>query len=154
IALARQVQAANDKYSMAAVWLVGDVWCRVIIGVLAGVALVRVAIHAAGSISSERAQRTLDCLLTTPLEPRKLLLTKWLGSLLSARGCWGWLFAVWGLSMFFGGGHWRILAVFLGAWLIYAACFAMVGIWFSLGCATVQKATLWTLITLVVLSGG
>ncbi len=147
-------QSSLHHAPRGAAWLLADLWCRVVITVFAGLMLVRVALHAAGSFSGERERRTLDNLLATPVELRTILFSKWLGSLLSTRGCWLWLFALWGVSMVCGGTHGCILLAFLGAWTVYAGCFAMLGLWFSVKCANTQKATLWTLTTLLILNAG
>lgn len=141
-----------NPYPVDVVWLLADLWWRVLVTLLASLSLVRVALHAAGSFNGER--RTVDPLFASPVELHSVLFAKWLGSLLSARGNWLWKLALWGLSMVCGAGHSRILLLFLVAWTIYAGCFAKLGLWFSLRCVNTQKATLWTLTTIAVLSAG
>ena len=45
------VEAVVPFYTPDVVWLLADLWCRVLIAVLVSLSLVRVAIHAAGSFS-------------------------------------------------------------------------------------------------------
>jgi hypothetical protein len=64
------------------------------------------------------------------------------------------LLAVWLVCT--GVGGWRGVTL-LGcavAWLVYAACFAMLGLWFSVTCRSTRRATLWTLGTLALLGLG
>ncbi len=51
----------------------------VLLYVLWGVAAAMIAVHAAGSVSSERSRQTLDVLLTTPIAGRDIILQKFRG---------------------------------------------------------------------------
>jgi hypothetical protein len=107
--------------------------------------LLVVAVRAAASFSSERERRTLDDLLTTPLDNGTILIAKWLGSILSVRkGCWA-LLAIWGLGMLVGNIRPFAFPVLVIAWIVYAVVIAGIGVWCSLACRTTLRATIWTL---------
>jgi ABC-type transport system involved in multi-copper enzyme maturation permease subunit len=131
-----------------------DIWGRLLVTAGACLALLGVAVHAAGSVSSERERHTLDSLLTTPLPLREILLAKWLGSILSVRRTGLALLAVWLVCTGVGGRRGVALLVYAVAWVVYAGCFAMIGLWFSVTCRSTRRATLWTLGALVVLGLG
>jgi len=115
--------------------------------------IVAVAMRASTGLSSERERRTLDSLLTTPLSNRDILRGKWLGSVLSVRGGWWALGAVWLLGFIAGELHPVSIVLLLAAWLAYAAFAAGLGLWFSLHCRTTLRATVWTLVTLLIVVG-
>src|SRR5262249_50329501 len=129
-------------------------WVRVMGTLVASLMLVGVAVRAAGGISGERERQTLDGLLTSPLESHDILFGKWLGSLLGVRKAWGWLGLIWGVGILTGGLHPAPLMLAFVAWLVYASCLAGVGLWFSISCRTTLRATLYTLITILVASVG
>jgi ABC-type transport system involved in multi-copper enzyme maturation permease subunit len=111
-----------------------------------------VAVRSAITLSGERERGTLDSLLTTSLENRTILGSKWWGNLLSLRVVWLTVAAVWSLGLFTGGVHPLSLAILLLAGFIYADFVARLGMWFSLKCRTMLRATVWTLVTLFALS--
>src|SRR5262249_10873986 len=82
-----------------------DIWGRLVVTGGACLALLGVAVHAAGSISGERERHTLDSLLTTPLSRGGILFAKWLGSILSVRRTGLLLLAVWLVCTGVGGVH-------------------------------------------------
>jgi ABC-type transport system involved in multi-copper enzyme maturation permease subunit len=131
-----------------------DVWGRLLVTGGVCLALLGVAVHAAGSISGERERHTLDSLLTTPLTRGEILFAKWLGSILSVRRTGLILLAVWLVCTGVGGGRGVALLGCAVAWVVYAGCFAMVGLWFSVTCRSTRRATLWTLGTLALLGLG
>lgn len=119
---------------------------RVGSGIVAGFLLVLVGINAAGRFSREMERQTLDNLLTLPDRDR-LLFSKWWASILFPRGfAWvlGWLLLVGLLS---GGLHLLALPIFVGAWFVYAAFFAGLGLYFSLRTRSTVRATIFTLLT-------
>jgi ABC-type transport system involved in multi-copper enzyme maturation permease subunit len=119
-------------------------------GVLIGCfMLVLVGVRAAGGVSVERARQTIDGLLTTPLELRGILFAKWLGSLLAPRWSWAVLGIVWAVGLFVGGAEPVGLAGFVGAWLVYAAFIAGLGLYFSSAAGNTQRATLGTLLSAI-----
>lgn len=131
-----------------------NTWVRLVGTTVACLTLLGVAVRAAGSVTGERDRQTLDNLLTTPLELRSILYAKWLGSILSARAAWLWLFLVWGIGVVLGGLDPVTLPWLLLMWLVYAAFFACLGQWFSLTSTTTLRATLVTLATLAALTLG
>jgi ABC-type transport system involved in multi-copper enzyme maturation permease subunit len=128
-----------------------DIWCRLIVTGGAWLALLSVAIHAAGSVSRERERHTFESLLTTPLAARDILLAKWLGSILSVRRIARALAALWVICTGVGGTRGLTLLAFAATWTIYAGCFAMLGLWFSVTRGSTRQATTWTLVAGVVL---
>jgi ABC-type transport system involved in multi-copper enzyme maturation permease subunit len=123
------------------------IWSRVMGGFVACLLLMRVAVHASTSLSGERERQTLDALLTSPLSSRAILFGKWLGSVLSVR--WGWLWpgVIWGIGVVSSGLDPLALPLLLGAWAVYAATLAVVGLWFSLVGRTSLRATVLTVLS-------
>lgn len=106
---------------------------------LAGMA-VAVTGYAAGSVSREREQKTLDALLTLPFGRGAVLRAKWIGSVL--RGRWPWATAVVALTIGCVVGDLHplgALAVALVA-VVHAGFFAAVGVWLSVVCAGTGRA--------------
>jgi len=126
-----------------------------VVGTLVGsLLLLAVAVRAAGALAGERDQQTIDGLLTTPLDSGQILFAKWAGSVLSVRWAWAWLGTIWWLGLATGGLQPGALPLLVGAWLVYAGVFAVVGLWFSLVSRTTLRATLWTLLTTLTLAVG
>jgi ABC-type transport system involved in multi-copper enzyme maturation permease subunit len=111
-----------------------------------------VAVRSAITLSGERERGTLDSLLTTPLENRTILRSKWWGNLLSLRVVWWTVAGVWCLGLFTGAVHPLSLVLLVLAGFVYADFVARLGMWFSLRCRTMLRATVWTLVTLFALS--
>jgi ABC-type transport system involved in multi-copper enzyme maturation permease subunit len=131
-----------------------DIWGRLMVAGGACLALLGVAARAAGSVSGERERHTLDSLLTTPLTRRRVLFAKWLGSILSVRRTGLALLAVWLVSTGAGGLRGVALLACAAAWVVYAGCFAMLGLWFSVTCRSTRRATLGTFGALALLGMG
>jgi ABC-type transport system involved in multi-copper enzyme maturation permease subunit len=131
-----------------------DIWGRLVATSGACLALLSVAIHAAGSISRERERHTLDSLLTTPLTPKEIQFAKWLGSILSVRRCGLILVGLWLLCCGASGASCLTLIAGLVAWLVYAGCGAMLGLLLSMTIGRTPWATLYTLAALCVLAFG
>ncbi len=127
-------------------------WVQVVGTGVACLMIVVVAVRASTGIGSERDRQTLDSLLTTPLDSAAIVRGKWLGALLSVRQAWWCLGAVWMLGMFAGGLHVLSLVMLLVSWWAYAAFAAGLGLWFSLHCRTTLRATVWTLVTLLLVA--
>jgi ABC-type transport system involved in multi-copper enzyme maturation permease subunit len=131
-----------------------NAWVR---GVGTGVAcllLLGVAVRAAHSVSGERERHTLDELLTTPLKTEEILYAKWYGSVWSLRWGWVWLAGIYGLGVLTGGVHLLSLPLLLVAWFVYVSFAAMLGVWFSTICRTSLRASVWTVLSLILLWGG
>jgi ABC-type transport system involved in multi-copper enzyme maturation permease subunit len=131
-----------------------NIWVRCTSTTLASLMLLGVAVRAAGSVSGERDRQTLDALLASPLSCDSILFAKWAGSILSMRTGWLWLGLIWAIGIATGGLHVVAVVLLLVAWVVYAAFFAAVGLWFSAGSRTSLRATLWTLLATVGLSVG
>jgi ABC-type transport system involved in multi-copper enzyme maturation permease subunit len=131
-----------------------NVWVQASTAIAGTIMWLAVAVRAAGSISGERARQTFDDLLTTPLTLSEIVRGKWIGAVLSIRGFWVWL----GLVLFFGlctGGVNGLGAVFVVLyWFLIASLLAATGLWFSTVCRTTLRATVYTLLTTVLLLGG
>jgi hypothetical protein len=128
-------------------------WVRVVGTIVGCLMIVAVGVRASTALSAERARQTLDSLLTTPLSNTTILGGKWLGALLSVRQAWWCLAAIWLLGFLAGGLHVLSLLMLVAAWWAYAAFAASLGLWFSLRCRTTLRATVWTLVTLLVAGG-
>jgi ABC-type transport system involved in multi-copper enzyme maturation permease subunit len=126
-----------------------NIWVRLAGTGVASIALVAVAIRAAGSISGEREKQTLDGLLASPLDSGDIFFGKWVGSVLSVRWLWLWVFLIWGLGLALGGLSPAALPLLVFAWLAYAAVFAQVGLFFSTASRSSMRATVWTLLVLL-----
>jgi ABC-type transport system involved in multi-copper enzyme maturation permease subunit len=96
--------------------------------------------RAAGTLARERQNKTLDELLTIPMERTIILGYKWLGSALH-----GWMFAVFfGAVVVFGtlttGLHPAAGVFLLGSLLVHAFFWTTLGLYFSVVCRTVLSA--------------
>ncbi len=129
-------------------------WVRVVGTGVGCLMIVAVAVRASTALSGERDRQTLDGLLTTPLPNAAILGGKWLGAVLSVRQAWWCLGAVWLLGFLAGGLHVLSLLMLLASWWVYAAFAAGLGLWFSLHCRTTLRATVWTLVTLLIAGAG
>ena len=109
---------------------------------------------AAGSVAREREKQTLDALLMLPISRGELLGAKWLAQVLWARH---WLLAlgfVAGAATLLGGIH--PIGLFEGliqvvGWLVLMAS---LGVWLSVQCRTVTRATVYLLLWVVALVFG
>lgn len=124
-------------------------WSAIVGSMVGTLLLLGVATRASGCVSSERDRQTLDALYTSPMTSDDILAGKWLGCVLSVRYGWVWLGLVWGLGVLTGGLHVLTLPLLIGAWFVYAAFVACLGLWFSVVSRTSLRATLWTLLSTV-----
>jgi len=129
-------------------------WVQQMGTLVACLSLVGVAVRAAGSISGERDRQTLDGLLLTPLRRDDMLRGKWLGSILSMRWAWVWLAAIWAVGVATGGLSLLAVPLLMLAWLIFATIAANIGLFFSISSSTTLRATMSTLVALVVVAFG
>src|SRR5207244_2105795 len=107
------------------------------------------AFRSAGSVVRERQNKTLDELLTIPIERTAILGYKWLGSALH-----GWMFAVFfGAVVLFGaittGIHPAAAIFLLGSVLVHAVFWTTLGLYYSVVCRTVLSAYMRLGLTLV-----
>lgn len=123
-----------------------NVWARITGGCVACIGLMWTAVRASTGISSERDRQSFDALVTTQLHSEGVLGAKLLGSLIGARLGFIWLAAILLLACLTGGLHPLALPLTLGAWLIYATFFAMVGLFCSMVCSTSTRATVATVL--------
>jgi len=124
-------------------------WVKVV-GTLVGcAALLAVAVRAAGSVSGEQARRSLDNLLTTPLNRDAILGSKWQASILAVRWTWLWLGLIWAVGVGVGALSACALPLLAWAWIVYALFTANLGLWYSTVCRTPLRATACTLLSLL-----
>ncbi|HEV3447504.1 MAG TPA: ABC transporter permease [Gemmataceae bacterium] len=116
--------------------------------------LLGIGLRAASTLTSERDRQTLDSLLTTLLENSAILSGKWLGSILGVRKVWFVLAPIWALALITGGVHPLALVLLAVAWCVFAAFEAGLGMCFSLICRNTLVASIATMLTTLVLSGG
>ena len=121
---------------------------------VACIMLVAVGVRAANSVTGERDRLTLDSLLASTLEPLAILRAKWLGSVLCLRRGWWVLLAIWIAGVWTGGLSPLAVLLLAGAWLAYASFAAHVGLWFSVACRSTFRATVSTVIVLLLAGGG
>jgi ABC-type transport system involved in multi-copper enzyme maturation permease subunit len=129
-------------------------WGRITGAIVGTLLLIGVAVRAAGSITGERDKQTLDSLLTSPLDSNDILLGKWLGSVLSMRRGWIWLGAIYLLTFVCGGVNFVGLILVAAAWLLFASIVALIGLWASSISRSTMRATVLTLVTVVLGGGG
>jgi ABC-type transport system involved in multi-copper enzyme maturation permease subunit len=131
-----------------------NVWVRIAGTGVACLSLLGVAVRASTTIRSEMDKDTFDALITTPLSSNAILLAKFVGSVFSVRLGWLWLGSILALALVTEGMYVLALPLFLGAWVIYAVLFAMIGLWFSMVSKTTMRATVYTMLTTIGVSLG
>jgi ABC-type transport system involved in multi-copper enzyme maturation permease subunit len=114
--------------------------------------LLGIGLRAAGALSGERERQTLDGLLTSPLENRTILAAKAVASLRCVS--WGWWFLgpVWIFGPLLGVLNPLAPLLLFVAWAIFATLVAVLGLWFSLLSRTTLRATVLTLLAVLVVS--
>ena len=122
-------------------------WMSTAIGTLL---LVQVALRAAGTVSGEKTQQTLENVLATPIATSSILRGKWLGSLLGGRPLWLLWAATWCIAVWLG--DWTLAGIgpLLIAWLSYAAVMASLGLYFSVA----SRSTAWAILGTVLGTAG
>ena len=122
-------------------------YCSVM-GALVGCGgLLLIAARAAGSITSEKERDCWTPLLSTPLEPREIILGKIAGNLWAARGIFVVLAIIWGLGAIIDPGFGVVVAFLMGTFFILAVYASGLGLLFSLWCRTSMRAMAATLVT-------
>lgn len=125
---------------------------RVMGTTLACFLILGVALRAAGSFSGERDRQTLDGLLTTDLTDEEIVRGKWFGTLLSVRqGCCA-LAGIWVLGFVTGGLNFLAIPALATGWFLLAACMANLGMLFSLRSRSTLRATVGTMLSVILLS--
>lgn len=107
--------------------------------VLAGLWCLMTAFRAAGCVSRERDQQTLDGLLALPGERIEILRAKWLGSILRYRQLGYTLAVSWVLGLAIGALHPSAVVLLVAACTAHLAFLASFGLWLSV----VSRNTLW-----------
>jgi ABC-type transport system involved in multi-copper enzyme maturation permease subunit len=122
--------------------------------ILASFMILGTAMRAAGAISGERDRQTMDSLLTTPIENRSIVWSKWWGSVLGVRKGGYFLIVLWIVGVATGGLSIVAMPLLLVALIVYLSFAASLGLWFSLRCRTTLRATIWTMVTLLGITCG
>jgi ABC-type transport system involved in multi-copper enzyme maturation permease subunit len=112
------------------------------------------AFRAAGSVSREREKRTLDGLLTLPLERAEILRAKGAGSVLRGLFCAYILLVLSAVGLFSGALHPLALPLLAVAGLVHVAFWASLGVWLSLACRTTSAAYVSAALALLLLFAG
>jgi ABC-type transport system involved in multi-copper enzyme maturation permease subunit len=129
-------------------------WTRGVGITVSGLLTLLIALNAAGRISREREQGTLEGLLLLPVSDAEIVFAKWLGSILSVRSLLGGLVVVWCAAVLTGGLAIVALPSLVAALAVYAGFFAALGLWFSALSTSTLRAGLFTLlVTLLVVAG-
>ncbi len=108
--------------------------------------LFAVAVNAAGRVSREREQQTLDVLRAIPVGLGDILLAKWLGSLRIVLPFLGLLALVWALALVFSALHAAALPLLLAGSLVYLAFMSSLGLWLSTMHRTTLRSTLFAVL--------
>lgn len=124
---------------------------RVLGTIGACVTLVILALTGSNKISREREQQTLATLLTTPLDSVEILFGKWFSGIWAVSPLIVILLLIWGMGVMTGGIHPASLPLLLAAYLVYACCLSTLGLYLSMMSRTTLRATLFTLLTSLVL---
>jgi ABC-2 type transport system permease protein len=131
-----------------------NVWFRVAGTGLLCLMLLIVAVRASTSIANERERDTFDALVTTPMSAESILWAKLVGCITSLRTGWLWFGTMITIALLTGGVHLLAVPIVVGAWFVYATFFIMVGMWYSMACKTSMRATVYTVLTALLLGGG
>jgi hypothetical protein len=83
-----------------------------------------------------------------------MVFAKWLGSVLSVRWAWLWLALMAAMAVVTGGMNPLAVPLLFMTWIIYASAAAMIGLGCSIHCRTSMRSMIWTLIIIVMISGG
>jgi ABC-type transport system involved in multi-copper enzyme maturation permease subunit len=126
----------------------------VTMGVVIGcVSLLAVAARAAGTITSEKERDCWVSLISTPLDPGEIVMSKILGNMWAMRGVLLLLALIWGLGLIFDPSFIGVIVATLLTLLLLAVFASALGVMFSLWCRTSIRAMVATLITGVFVGG-
>ena len=129
-------------------------WFRIAGTGVGSLMILVVAVRASTCISNERERDTFDALVTTPMSANAILGAKLLGCITSVRMGWLWFGSMLTVAVLTGGVHLLAVPLVIAEWFVYAAFFAMVGIGFSMSCKSSMRATVYTVMTTLLLGGG
>jgi ABC-type transport system involved in multi-copper enzyme maturation permease subunit len=103
-----------------------------------------IALLSAGCISREREQRTLESLLTLPVEWGDILWAKWLGNIIRFQAM-GIIFAVFlGVETLLGAFSPLATVLIVLATAVYLLFFSSLGLYMSLSCRSTLQASMYT----------
>lgn len=129
-------------------------YVRIVGTLVACLLILAVVLRAAGMITHERDKQTLDCLLTSRLSLREILIQKWWGSVLGVRPMSYLLFMIWFIGWVTGGLHWSTILFLPCCTLLYMMFFAALGLAFSAKATTSLRAMMTSLGWTIFLGGG
>jgi ABC-type transport system involved in multi-copper enzyme maturation permease subunit len=129
-------------------------WFRVAGTGVGSLMILMVAVRASTCISSERERDTFDALITTPMSGDAMLGAKLLGCITCMRMGWLWFGTMLTVAVLSGGIHLLAVPLVITEWFVYAVFFAMVGMGFSMSCQSSMRATVYTVLTTLMLGGG
>ena len=139
--------------------LESNLYARIISLLFLFMMCVAIGLSAAGSVSRERQQQTIIDLLMIPRPRSHFLLAKWFASLKKGLGLFCAVIAIlvagWTFGFFLVGGlsFWTVWLLPL-ATVVYACFAASLGLYLSVRCKTVLRASsLWMLMVLLLLGG-
>jgi hypothetical protein len=131
-----------------------NIWFRIAGTGVGSLMILMVAVRASTSITNERERDTFDALITTPMSANAMLGAKLLGCITSLRMGWLWFGSMLAVAVLTGGIHLLAVPLLITEWFVYAIFFAMVGIGFSMSCQSSMRATVYTVMTTLMLGGG
>lgn len=146
------ILAYSNGHSYAAYLEEWSRYFRFLGAFLFGLAMMGIAIRAAGSIGSEKDRQTWDTLLAAPLSLKAVYQAKWRASLMTPR----WFYVTWLFMMMLAGITICIHPLSIPTAILQAiffACFAAsLGVWFAVRSSTGLRAIIGTILTLLVLT--
>jgi ABC-type transport system involved in multi-copper enzyme maturation permease subunit len=110
-----------------------------------------VGIRAAGTIAAERDRLTYETLMSSTLTNHEILFGKWIGAVTSMRWVYALLAAMWLLGLVCGGLHWLAFPLVLVVLVLTVMLAASLGLWFGSGARTGLRASMATVVGLLVL---
>lgn len=131
-----------------------NIYVRIVGTIVASLALLRIAMHAAGTIGAERDRKTLDSLLGSPLTDGEIVFGKWVGSMVSATPILGLLGVIWLMGLLTGGLHLAALPVLLAELAVYSTFMASLGMAFATRAKTTSGAVMAAIATALFSGGG
>jgi ABC-type transport system involved in multi-copper enzyme maturation permease subunit len=131
-----------------------NVWFRIAGTGVGTLMILMVAVRASTCITNERERDTFDALITTPMSGDAMLGAKLLGCITSVRMGWLWFGSMLTVAVLTGGIHLLAVPLVITEWFVYAAFFAMVGMGYSMSCQSSMRATVYTVMTTLMLGGG